>query len=194
MNLSFIWMALGATFFIFRIYLVEFHLAQILKAKKFYLSRYLNLMLCLFLVLNLSSNILALTIFISFWSILYIFFIEDISFFIKSLRISMNIKKQNETKNCQDIWVIIERITLRLPILCTGVWSLISQPPFFLTKVQSFDILVGTTLNFGLFLIFDPRIALFYPSRKTLSEGWVILFGNLMGFILIMLYYTYLQY
>lgn len=177
-------MIIGVIMLNIRLYLTEFKLYRILKQNAHHLSRLLNLLFWIFMINNLKSNILSVAIFLCFPSMSISFILIDIPFIIRMIR-----NKEPLQSNKMKLYHYIETITLHLPIIIAGIWSFFTNKIFFMEDVLLIDIILGATLHFGLFLIFDPRIPFKTKDKEEKKHGWALFIGNILTLTFFILFH-----
>lgn len=141
-NFSFFWSIFGTLMFSLRIYLVELKLSGKFEKNKHLLSRLVNLLFWIFMIIQWDSNILAISIFISFPVMTFSFFYYD----IKSIWTIVHARKD---KNNKSNWYgeLIERISIHLPISLAGIISILNQKLFFLNNLSSYELIILSLIH-----------------------------------------------
>jgi hypothetical protein len=173
---------IGAVLFIYRIWIVEIRLKDILAHRKCYISRITNYFYFIAMILNFESDIFNLIIVSALPVIIIGVFINDIPAYI-------NFKKDYVNENGKTKFLILlEGVSLHPPIIITGVI-------FYVTNLKIvFSSLVPMSLNSGVIfasvyllgflplILFDIR----WKERKPVAK-WM-LFGGTASFIWVMVY------
>ena len=183
--LEYLWMGIGVIMFLLRIYLVEYPLHRVFSHEKHFLSRYLNLFFWILMMLQFQSNLINFCILMGFPVLLYSFFFND----TKILMIL--IKKKSPIPDTKEkFWLIFERLTLHLPVLIYIFCELFTKNQPFFTDLTLFESFGGFLLNFGLYLILDPRKPWKKPEYSQKWEQYGILTSNILTGIFLLLFFT----
>ena len=167
----------GVVAFLFRFWLAEIKLHDILGTKRRHLSRLCSYYFLLAMIWGFESSVFLLITVFSAPAMLISFFIFDVPFLIK------DIPKLTENRG----WQIIERLTVHIPIVLYAVY-------FYFTagRLKYFEMLTILTFSFGIALtavpmiLFDPRIRKRedWPRGPILLGGMVVdILGNLWFYI-----------
>ncbi len=113
---------------LFRSWLCERKLVEELQFRKHYISRILNYYLFVAMMLNFTSDIFNLVVFIPFPLVWVSFVGWDIPFYMKFR------KRTYWEKNHG--WLLIERLTLHLPIIAVQIWMFSTDPINFFNKAN----------------------------------------------------------
>ena len=168
---------IGSMFLIFRIWLCEVRLKDILDFRRHFLSRFASYYFCITLILSFESPIFNF-ITISSLPLLSIAFLTfDMPFFIKY-------KKENELQenklNKRDVnWLYIERILLHPPIILANLVIYIMDPKIFLTGFGIDTILTSSVLIFGAWFCFDKRA---FEKKGTGPAILTLIISSLIGY------------
>lgn len=177
---------IGATLLIFRIWICEIRLKDILAHRRCYISRNTNYFYFLAMILSFESDIFNLIIVSALPIVIIGVFVNDIPAYI-------NFNKDYATENGKTRFLIIlEGVTLHPPIIITGII-------FYITDLKIiFSSLIPMSLNSGIIfasvyllgflplLLFDIR----WKERKPVAK-WM-LFGGTASFLWAMLYVWFL--
>ncbi len=173
-------MILGVVGFALRIWLTEFRLTAILGDERHFNSRLLTLYGFATLIFDLQVEPLNLVLVGALPMMFLMFFRYDVPFFLKLVQRKPLITAHTPTTElpfspATNFWLIIERLTLHLPIIFIGLpWyrAGLKAVVFPNLQISSFFITIG--LVFGPFLLLDPRIR----KKMDWPEGlWLFLGG-----------------
>jgi hypothetical protein len=166
------------------LWLVEGKLADHLKEDRRHLSRYLSYLFAWAMMLDFSNNPLTLIMVVAMPGLWIAVFSFDGPYFARFSATDAHSTKKN--------WLIIERLTMHLPIAMYGVFFYFDvEYRAFLALVNPINIIIGSVLIFGLFFGLDPR----WVQKKDPPRGkWIIITGllSLSGFIVYYFILTYL--
>ena len=169
---------IGFVFLLFRLWLVEVKLQSVLGDERRYISRFLSYYFAFAMIYNFQNItfnlILVATVPIGLISILE----WDRNFFRKRLRV---------VPEYQPVlpWMIIERITLHVPMVITGIifyFTGLKNFVFYGIDPTIFERIVG--LIYGTLLVVLPLIIL--DIRWTKKEKWPTARNMLIGEIILM--------
>ncbi|MHA1745015.1 MAG: hypothetical protein ACTSWW_03380 [Promethearchaeota archaeon] len=173
-------MILGVVGFALRIWLTEFRLVTILGEERHFNSRLLTSYGFTALIFDLQVESLNLVIVGTLPMMLIMLFRYDAPFFFKLVQRKPLITVHTPTTElpfspATNLWLIIERLTLHLPIIFIGLpwyWAGLKAVVFPNLQISSFFITIG--LIFVPFLLLDPRIR----KKMDWPEGlWLFLGG-----------------
>ena len=133
---------LGITFLIFRIWIVEFKLAEELQFRRRYFSRFFSYYTCLALVFGLRLWPFNVIVMVAF-PILVVTSVWDINFFRR-------VNNQDHWKTNRR-WGIIERSTLHPPVVVVAIYMILSGARSY---IQPPNLILMTLTIIGLFLPF----------------------------------------
>ena len=144
----------GVFFLIFRIWLAEFKLVEELQFRRHYLSRVVNLFVCLAIVMGFTSIIFNTVVIVCF-PVMILTFVWDFNFF----RMFGKRSYWKDPKNKK--WVLIERLTLHPPILLIGLWMYIvgitGQIEWIPREESFYPYVIAMFLVYTSFFVFDER-------------------------------------
>ncbi|MFW9812822.1 MAG: hypothetical protein ACFFF9_10205 [Candidatus Thorarchaeota archaeon] len=158
---------LGIVFLIFRIWIVEFKLAEDLQFRRRYFSRFFSYYTCFALVFNLGFWPFNVMVMVAF-PILVVTSVWDINFFRR-------INHQDHWKTNR-IWGIIERSTLHPPVVVVAIYMILMDARNY---IQAPNLILMTMVVIGLFLPF-----FLVDARWTERYKWpqaIIVIGLLIG-------------
>ena len=124
--MSLIFQVIGALGLMGRIWLVQWKLADELEFRRHYVSRILSYYLFIAMMVEFESDIFNLAIMIPFPVVFVSLLGWDTLFFKKF--------KSRDYWEKNHFWLIVERLTLHLPIIAVQLWMLIEGPLNFVDK------------------------------------------------------------
>ena len=178
--------AIGAALFVFRIWICEIKLKDILAHRRCYISRITNYFYFLAMILSFKNDIFNLIIVSALPILMMGVIVNDIPAYI-------NFKKDYVNENGKTKFLILcECLTLHPPIIITGII-------FYVTDLKIvFSSLIPMSLNSGIIfasvyllgflplILFDIR----WKERKPVAK-WM-LFGGTASFFWVMLYVCFI--
>lgn len=171
---------IGAIGLIFRVWLVEFKLEEELQFRRHYLSRILNFYFFIAMILNFENSYFNFFINCEIYVITVSFLGWDTLFFYKFNR--RTYWKKNHG------WLIIERLTLHIPIIIVGWWMFASDPKNFVDMTQLWDsLIIMIILGFGPWLLWDKR----WTENYIYPVKWSILAFTVVSIIGVMIYFLF---
>ena len=163
----------GVMALLFRVWLTEVKLRDILGTKRRHLSRFCNYFFLLAMILSFQNSVFLLITVFSAPAMLISFFIFDVPF------LKHDVPRFTPYRG----WLIIERLTVHIPIAIYGFY-------FYLTfdLIKYFQMLTIVNFGFGIaftataLLMFDPRIRKRedWPRGPTLLAMVASIIGNLV--------------
>jgi hypothetical protein len=160
----------GTIFLLFRLWLCEIKLHEVLGNKRGHTSRFISYYFGLAMILNFSVNVFTLISVISAPAMIFAVLYFDISFFLNEGREDIPLK----------FWQIVERLTLHIPLIVFGIFYYAYSPAleyFQLFTIPKFGValLLAGIPMFG----FDPRIS----KKADWPRGPFILGGAILDII-----------
>jgi hypothetical protein len=160
----------GVVALLFRVWLTEVKLRDILGTKRFHLSRFCSYFFLLAMIWSFQNSVFLLITIYSAPAMLISFFIFDVPFLIR------DVPRLTHNRG----WQIIERLTVHIPIVIYGVYYYSTAP-----LLKYFQLL--TIVNFCLgiaftaipLIVLDPRIS----KREDWPRGPALLIGMVLAII-----------
>ncbi len=189
--MSFALILVGIFGIIFRIWLTEIKLKEQLKYERFFLSRFLVLYCFGAMMLNFKLEVFNLIVTASFPMMFLCIFIFDIPFFYK-IKHGESVLPQGGQYSPEkiDIWVILEKITLHIPIVILGLYFYsqgLKTVVFPSLKISTFVIVLF--LVFIPFIFIDPRIL----KKRDWPDGFWLMFAAICTVIGFYLHFFYIN-
>ena len=163
----------GVVFLIFRIWICEVRLKDLLDFRRHFLSRFASYYFCIALILDLRNEIFNFIVLGSIPILTIAFLTFDIPFFVK-------FHKDPGVDEESKFWLYIERIMLHPPILIMGYIVYAFHPRILIPSIQFPSVLIAVIIVFTTYIIFDDR------ALKIEGTGiWLIIgmAGSLVGVV-----------
>lgn len=168
---------IGSAFFIFRIWLVQFKLAEELQFRKDYVSRMMSLYYCIAMILQFKNPVFNIIVAASTPVLIASFFGWDLLFFIKF--------KNRDYWEKNHTWLLVERLTLHPPIMLTGIyWYITGLSSHIIITNWWATISASAILVLGPFVLWDKRIS----EKYIYPTGLHIFLSALASLIFTVLY------
>ncbi len=179
----------GTIFLLFRLWLCEWHLRDLLKGKRAHTSRFCSYYLAIAMILNIEPNVFTLISVVSAPAMVMASLAFDVPFLF------FNEGRRDIPKKS---WQIIERLTMHLPIILFGVYYYTHA--LLLDYFQMFTIsklVVAIIITCGPMFLFDPRITKKedWPRGLFIVGGAIIdVIGNIWFYISLAKRYNYFEF
>ncbi len=169
----------------FRIWVNEIKLKQQLKYERHFTSRFLAEYLFIAMIFSFENDTMNLIVACSYPMMAICIFVFDIPFFVK-LGQNKSVLPEGGEFNPEkvDVWVILERLTLHIPIVIVGsIWYPQGLKVAIFPDLKVVSMIIALVLVFGIFIFVDPRIR----KKKDWPDGFWLMIGGILwtiGFIL----------
>ena len=163
---------LGLFYLIFRLVLTERILVDELGFQRRFMSRNLNIFLALAWITDYHAQVFSFIVLVAYPVMILSFITSDIRFFKRyhDKTHFMQVTPHNKHK-----WLLIERITLHVPLIITGWWMFHKGLQFFFSRNTLFEVaLIGTILMYTTWFGLD---------RRAQDNKYVPHFRDLMTFL-----------
>ncbi|MHA1727634.1 MAG: hypothetical protein ACTSWY_02750 [Promethearchaeota archaeon] len=166
---------IGAFFLIFRLWICENKLKDILGSRRSYLSRFINYYYFIAMVLNFESDIFNLILVNSLPLLIIGFFINDIPAYYK---FGKQYKDLEFSKKC---WVLAEGLTLHPPMIITGIIFYVIGLKTVFSSLNLISIISVLILGIFPLILFDKR----WSNGRAIAK-WMLIggIGTLIGVVL----------
>lgn len=153
---------IGIALFIFRIWLVEFRLADILQFRRRYFSRFFSYYACLSLAFGLQFLPFNIIVIIAF-PILVVTSVWDINFYRRF--------KNQEHWSDDKTWGLVERLTLHPPVVLVALFIIFSDARNYILAPNLILIAVTAVVLFMPFFLLDER----WTKRYKWPEALIVI-------------------
>ncbi|WP_371805156.1 hypothetical protein [Candidatus Lokiarchaeum ossiferum] len=175
----------GCLGLIFRIWVNEIKLKKQLKYERHFTSRFLAEYFFIAMIFSFQNDALNLVVACTYPMMVICIFVFDIPFFIKLKQNKSVLPGGGEfSPEKVDLWVILERLTLHIPIVVVGsIWYPQGLKSAIFPNLGIGSMIFALIMVYGIFIFVDPRIG----KKRDWPDGLWLMIGGILwtiGFIL----------
>ncbi len=146
---------LGLFYLVLRLWLTEKRLKEFLDYQRHFMSRTLNIFLSIVLITDFEASIFSFIVLTVLPVMILSLITADIRFFIRYHKGYFN---HHNFKKYDGFWFLLERITLHIPLVFTGIWMWATGVHFYFDKRSFIEVVVvGSVLMYSAWFLLDRR-------------------------------------